>query len=190
MKKITQVSILYMVAALLFAQPVAQGFSLNQIIKESADSIKPYVTVENCIKGAFFGALAAFVGYAIWNLNKGGKNISEIADGDRHPDGWLRPAFEKSTRSEKIPKGTINAINEVIDSIYTNRVAIKWSKHLQEDHLNVLFGCMNLCAQGSTIFTLLSEFQSAFKGYCNNDRNAETYLSNKYNELIDNLNQE
>ncbi len=97
MKKITQVSIVYMVAALLFAQPVAQGFSLNQIVNESANSLKHYITVENCIKGALVGAIAIFVGYIAYSHYKPKKNAgsdNQTFDVDYEEDGQLNPQEE------------------------------------------------------------------------------------------------
>jgi hypothetical protein len=63
MKSITQVSIVYMVAALLLAQPMVKASSFP-----SFDLIRPYITFENCGKALLSGASLSLVVCSLWKL--------------------------------------------------------------------------------------------------------------------------
>ncbi len=99
MRKMTQVSILYMVGALLFAQPILSNLSCAD------DSLKYNITAGDCIKAAIGGVALVAVVYAVWKIKNIEKAKEEYADESDNNISKAVPKWVKDPSSwSPIPK--------------------------------------------------------------------------------------
>lgn len=171
MKKITQVSIVYMTAALLLAQPMAQGISMNQIsmaLHESAGSIKQYLTVENCVKGSVLGVACALIGYALWKLNKAIPTSAKtvVVYGS---NTWKEVDLRKEILS-------------VVNDIYENLESL--SPESLEERINDLVDLKDrYCQDEIRLLDLLNKFLKALEN-CEPFK-TEVTINSSYKKLVD-----
>ncbi len=196
MKKITQVSIVYMVAALMFAQPVAQGITLNQF-PTMFQSAKSFITFDNCIKGAVVSALVAFVGYIFWQNYKKSSIMNnkrsvmpeqEMVNQEVIFEEKEEPSQSAINQDQKLHYEIKATLIKLIESMYRELYRIVSFKDL---YLNYLQNYKVLCENSSTTMNYLVEFEEAFKSYCKTpDDASELRIKNSRNKIIAHLNQE
>lgn len=163
MKWIRQVSIVYMFAALLFAQPATHGINFKDFCAAPLEGLRQHIGTETLVRGSIITAVIGFLGYfgySLWALSSN-RAVSESFDSDVD--------FK-------------NDMIYLLDIIFENRARV-WK--FEPEYRLQIHAWKKYFARQRHIVKLIDQFANAFKAYADhgNDSSAEHNLTVAYKQL-------